>query len=354
MKKEFKLSNYMNPFIKAHNDASEHNWFINHGREKLKKHHDYWDDKRVEREYQYRMENPPYNKGIIPVPPIPTKEELENKFGGKFQDYEILAKIGTSGKEIHKVKAYALPTKDGYILWNASSDCGSQKWNIENPSPIFPIESVDLDKVTCDKCRGIRVKGGKEENKPSQYKCLKCGYTSRRLAFEYGNYVVKRYKCPQCQAYVNSISELRVTNEAHPDKKPKIDILERPLEFSYNFKTKYKNNDNIFNDHETVKASNKEEAIAKITKNHTNYDKDTKVYDFELQRVYSFNGHRIWDKNTNTESEIPVSSFKSKSELKKEAKFKEAEFKTVKSTVKHEHKNTQEEYKSNTSIRSIR
>lgn len=223
MEKNFKLSNYLDPFIEAANKANEHNYFIKHGKEVLKKHHKYWSEEKVEKEFQYMLSQPPYNKGLVEVPHVPTQAELEQKFGGNFKYYEILAKIGNSGKEVHKVEAYALKTKDGYILWNAFSHCGSRKWNIKNPSGIFPIESADLNKVTCDKCLGIRVKGGKEENKPSQYKCQKCGYTNNRSAFEYGNYAVKRYKCPKCQAYINSISKLRVTNEAQLKKETKFE-----------------------------------------------------------------------------------------------------------------------------------
>ncbi len=74
---------------------------------------------------------------------------------------DVLAKIGSSGQKVHKVTVDALNTVDGYIIWGAYSQCGSQKWSYHGKSPIFVLESNDLKQVDCDKCLGIRTVGGK-------------------------------------------------------------------------------------------------------------------------------------------------------------------------------------------------
>ena len=316
MERNFKLSNYLNPFVDAYNKAVEFNMSIDKKIKEIVKEHPEYNQDQIQKALNYTFYK--FNEDVkkVTIPHVPTKEELEKQFNNTFKDYEILAKIGTSGKQIHKVTANALDTSDGYILWSASSHCGSQKWNIQYPSPIFPIESADLSLVNCDKCNGIRVAGGKEANKPTLYKCAKCGYTNKRSGFEYGNYVVKRYKCPQCNNQASNCI-IKIENPAKPDKKPKIDPLSRPLEFSYTFK-KQLSDGRIFDEHERIKASNQQEAIQKITKHELSFDPDYKLSNFELQKVSSWNWQTLWKKG-DTQS-IPTSTFKSKSQIKRESK----------------------------------
>jgi len=89
-----------------------------------------------------------------------SKSSIEKEFNTTFRQMEVLGRIG-GGTKTHRITINAAPTPDGWIVWNAESYCGSQKWTPYGHSQIFAFESNDMSKVTCDKCLGIRVKGGK-------------------------------------------------------------------------------------------------------------------------------------------------------------------------------------------------
>ena len=109
---------------------------------------------------QWNLLHPPQRKfGHWEYVPI-TAEEIQKHGGAK--EMWILAKIGQSGTHVHKVRLRYFQTTRGIVALNAYSYCGSVRWsNRGGSSPIYPLESDNLDLVNCDKCRGIRVKGGK-------------------------------------------------------------------------------------------------------------------------------------------------------------------------------------------------
>ncbi len=186
---------------------------------------------------------------------LPTKSDIESKFGGKFTDHEVLAKIGTSGKEVHKVTAKMLDTPDGYIVWSAQSHCGSQRWSHDSGlSPIFVLDSMDLSQVTCDRCLGIRVKGGKP--KPaSKRKVIDPDSRPKQYFF--------RYK----------------VDYTRPGLSPRIGVVEE----------------------DSMRGMTEEEARDKLyrremPKNVANRSY-SKVYDFELLRVRSWNGTLLWKRD---------------------------------------------------------
>jgi hypothetical protein len=206
-KKNIKLSDYLNKILEANSKIAQHNAFIT----------------------RYRP-----SEKIEPLLHEPSESELVKKFGGKFENIRIIAKIGSLGKRIHKITIHALNTKNGYIIWNAISDCGSQKWTREGRSPIMPFESADLSLVNCDKCLGIRVKGGKDQNF-TQYKCRNCGHTGRLGEFidTKHNWVVRHYECPKCK---DQHSPIKVEGTGTPSKRIPIDPMSRPRSFMFIFK----------------------------------------------------------------------------------------------------------------------
>ncbi len=184
---------------------------------------------------------------------VPSKTELELKFSSKFETLHLLAKIGYSGAKVHNVIAEALRTPNGYIIWTAASDCGSQKWSPSGRSPIFPFEDNDLTKVNCDKCLGIRTPGGKKPEAP---------------------------------------------------KRIPIDPDTRPKEYSFDYKVDYPpkpgNSEPITRkQHETKRAMTPEEAINKIIKEEKSTGFTLRAYDFDLQAIYAWNGKPLYGRNPN-------------------------------------------------------
>jgi hypothetical protein len=308
-----KFSDYLNKIYEENRRRQVHNKKIQRIIDETKIKHPEYNSEQIQKSINFGFYI--FDKDIKPkeLLHVPSKEELEQKFNGKFETIEILGKIGETGTRIHKITINALKTPEGYIIWFAESHCGSQKYNIEYPSPVFPLESNDLSQVDCDKCLGIRVKGGKLENKPSQYKCESCGYTDKKSNFEYGNYVVKRYKCPSC----GKTNIKKIEDPSKPEKRPKIDVLERPLTFHINFTNVYSET-NKNKTYSNVKASNLNEAIEKLIKDEKRYGIEN-LEDIKLIRVYTFNDHILWKDGDPIEN-IPISKFKSKSQLRKEAK----------------------------------
>jgi hypothetical protein len=184
---------------------------------------------------------------------VVTTKELEDKFGGHFQYVPVLGRIGM-GSKIHKITVSMLNTPEGYIVWGAYSDCGSQKWGHGGESRIHIFKSNDLSKVTCDKCLGIRVKGGK---KPEP----------------------KTRRAP-------------------------IDPLSRPRIFKFNFKkdiiaTAWRPEIIGQADQESARGMTPEEAMKKIIRQEMNYGYYLKVYDFELISIRAWNQNLLWSKPKN-------------------------------------------------------
>ncbi len=207
---------------------------------------------------------PPEVLSTLPLRKLPTKAELESQFGGKFTDQEVLARIGTTGKEVHKVTAQMLDTPDGYIVWSAQSHCGSQRYSHDGFSPIFVLDSMDLSHVTCDRCLGIRVKGGKP--KPaSKRKVIDPDSRPKQWKF--------RYK----------VDYLPYPGQSGP---PKTGLVLT----------------------ETVKGMTEEEAQEKLYRREMPKNVDNRfysmVYDFELLRVWSWNGQTLWK----ADESVPVKS----------------------------------------------
>lgn len=201
-----------------------------------------------------RILMPPEVLSALPLRKLPTKAELESRFGGKFTAHEVLAKIGTTGKEVHKVTAQMLDTPDGYIVWSAQSHCGSQRYSHDGFSPIFVHDSNDLSQVTCDRCLGIRIKGGKP--KPaSKRKVIDPDSRPKQWKF--------RYK----------VDYLSYPGRTTP---PAVGVVRE----------------------ETVKGMTEEEAQEKLYKREMPKNEAnrfySKVYDFELLRVWSWNGKTLW------------------------------------------------------------
>jgi ssDNA-binding Zn-finger/Zn-ribbon topoisomerase 1 len=158
----------------------------------------------------------------------------------------------------------------------------------------------------------------------TQYKCNHCGYVGVHNDFkdiERRNFRILGLVCPKCR-------HLNVSKIEDPNKKPKIDPLTRPLKFKFKYKKEFIGTSNTpqnygrIDEEENypVSASNEKEAIDKITKSEMRYDSYKRVFDFDLQQVRSWNEIILWRKGDS--KPVPVSSFKSKSQLKKEKKNK--------------------------------
>jgi hypothetical protein len=148
----------------------------------------------------------------------------------------------------------------------------------------------------------------------TKYKCSHCGYTDSRNAFRHsggmGEIILRGLYCPKCRG-------LNIRRIDDSNKKPKIDPLTRPLQFKYEFK-KLRPDGTVETDRNyPIKASNSKEAIEKITRDEMRYGYFTKIYDFKLLQVRTWNDMKIWKIETDLDKPVPVSSFKSKSQLKK-------------------------------------
>lgn len=177
-----------------------------------------------------------------PLLPFPTKKDLEETFKGQFEFKEVLARIGF-GAKVHKVTAEMLSTPDGYIIWSATSFCGSQKWSRRGKSPIA-ILSQDSN-VTCDRCLGIRVKGGKA--------------------------------LPPAK------------------KRPAIDESTRPRKYAFKYSYQMDNGRIVDEQYETsINGMTKEEALEKLIKQKKRYG--NKLIAYELVRVDTWNFTGVWDK----------------------------------------------------------
>lgn len=182
------------------------------------------------------------------IPKNAKKEDIEKKFGGKFKWITALARIG-SGTKVHKVAVDALKTKDGLIIWRANSWCGSQKWSLYGRSQLYILDSLDQKYITCDRCLGRRVKGGKSEPPAT--------------------------------------------------KRPKIDPMSRPRSFKWRFKAKYNPEwrGHVVEKVSDIKGMTEEEAWARLVKRDTGKGKwFEKVYDRELLAIYAWNGRPLWKK----------------------------------------------------------
>ncbi len=248
-----KLSDYLNNILVENERIAQHNRYWQEERRR----HPTWSDEDINR----RM-----GGSLKTLVHVPSEAELEAKFGGHFENIKVLAKIGQDGKKIHKVVVRALNTSDGYIIYSAYSDCGSQRWSRQGRSPIFPIGSRDLSRVNCDKCRGIRVKGG---------------------------------KAPE------------------PSKRKVIDPNTRPKEYHFNYKADYKpwpghapTLGATFNDR--AKGMTEEEARGKLYRREMPKDESnrmfSRVYDFELTAIYAWNGVPIWRKSSGSPAPKDVST----------------------------------------------
>jgi hypothetical protein len=216
-RKNIKLSNYLNNILEKNSRITRHNFLI------AKK----------------------YRKPVSlePLLHVPTEDELISKFGGHFENIKIIAKIGMMGTKIHKITIHAIDTTSGYIIYNAYSDCGSQKWSREGRSPIMPFESADLSLVNCDKCLGVRVKGGKSKE---------------------------------------------------PSKRIPIDPMSRPRKFYFIFKVDSIENKKTRIEYSDASGMTEEEARNKIIRQYMRYGYYSKVYDFELQKILAWNYNRLW------------------------------------------------------------
>lgn len=186
----------------------------------------------------------------LPIAPVPTEKELEEIFGGKFEYLQVLARIGY-GVKIHKITIKALNTTSGYIVVDSTSVCGSQKWSVYGKSPLQIFESDDLSKVTCDKCLGIRVPGGKRE-------------------------VSKVKRIP-------------------------VDPLSHPRKFHFYYKvdlpaTSFRGEIVGAREHDYASGMTPEESRTKIEKHLMKLGYYSRVYDFELQSISAWNGKVLWRK----------------------------------------------------------
>lgn len=184
------------------------------------------------------------------IPKKMTIPELEHMFGNDATYRDILGSIG-QGSKIHRIRVKTISAPDGLIIVGAYSNCGSQHWTLFHKSPIHILESDDMALVTCDKCNGIRVPGG---------------------------------KAPPPRTH-----------------RPIIDPNTRPKEYVFNYKVDMDplpgtTLPRTFNEHSSAKAMSPEEAIDKIIKQDLRMGYAKKVYDFDLIAIYAWNHLPLWRK----------------------------------------------------------
>jgi hypothetical protein len=290
-----KFSDYLNKIIRTNYEISTRNEYLRKDRERIVKFHPEWSTERV----QQSLDITHMGKGREePRLHVPTQAELEDMFHTKTERLQILAKIGDTGKQVHKVTVEAINTPDGYILYHAISDCGSQKWSVHGTSLIYPLESDELSKVDCDRCLGIRVKGGKDAGKPvTQYKCNRCGYTSRLADFRgFG-----RQACPKCRGMF--VSKVEGTG---PQTRARIDPDTRPKEYSFYYMTQYLDQPGRAPEerHEQAKGMSPEEAQAKIIRNWGG--PDIRLFGFRLRAIWAWNGSPVWHESRGEPAPVPM------------------------------------------------
>lgn len=140
-----------------------------------------WD--RSHRHEVPRKPGDPYWKKTYYIDPYP--ESLINRLGG-VKEAKVLAGIGETGTHTHKVTIRYFRTAHGIVPLSAYSDCGSQRWlQGGGRSAIRISESDDLAQVNCDKCRGIRVKGGKAPEPKSTRPKIDPESRPKKYKFEY-------------------------------------------------------------------------------------------------------------------------------------------------------------------------
>jgi hypothetical protein len=143
----------------------------------------------------------------------------------------------------------------------------------------------------------IRGWGARIVEKPkttTQYKCGHCGFTSTMSAFK-GKYVTLH--CPQCES--SAVSKEQFV-DGKP-KKPAIDPESRPKDYHFRFKIEYigtpelpHNYGRIETRSDSAKGMTEEEAWAKIYKREMRDGYYARIFDVELERVYTWNGQRYW------------------------------------------------------------
>jgi hypothetical protein len=88
--------------------------------------------------------------------------------------------------------------------------------------------------------------------------------------------------------------------EPQKPKRALIDPMSRPRKFYFNYKTETVGDSmrpsQIMDEHGDANGMTVKEAIKKITKQMMRYGWYKRVFDFDLQRIYAWNGAPLWKK----------------------------------------------------------